>query len=74
MQTRAAFSTLTDFLLRFAALAALTVAVLASVAVRASRDEGPAKANVAPPAVPETAAAINDRRYPLVYADTAPSR
>lgn len=74
MHYRAATRTLADFVLRFVALAALTVAVLASVSVRASRDETPAAPNAAARYVPDTAEVVNDRRYPLVYADAAPRR
>lgn len=62
MQTRRARSTLAIFVLRFAALFALTVAVLASVSVRASRE--PAASSPAHEAA-DTATAINSRRYPL---------
>lgn len=74
MQARALSKTLVDFLLRFAVLAVLTVAVLASVAVRASRDEPASKVDAAAQYVPDTAAAINGRRYPMVYTDPAPQR
>lgn len=62
MQNRHARSTLAIFVLRFAALFALTLAVLASVSVRASRDPVPATPVYD---VPDTAQAINSRRYPL---------
>lgn len=74
MQPRAAATTVTDFLLRFTALAALTVAVLASVAVRASRDEPSTKTDAAAREAPDTAGSVNDRRFPIGYADAAPGR
>lgn len=68
MQNRPARSTLAVFVLRFAALLVLTLAVLSSVSVRASRE--PAVA--APAHQPtETAQVINSRRYPLRYPDGA---
>ena len=57
-------STLTRFVLRFAVLVALTVAVLASVSVRASREGEPPAAATTTHAL-ETASVINSRRYPL---------
>lgn len=74
MQSRPTSRTLVEFLFRFAVLAILTIAVLASVAVRASRDEPTAKTAASTQYVPDTAEAVNDRRYPMVYADAAPSR
>lgn len=62
MQKRHARSTIAIFVLRFAALFALTVAVLASVSVSASRD--PDAAGAQTPA-PDSASDINSRRYPL---------
>ena len=74
MQTRAATRTVTDFVLRFIALAALSVAVLASVAVSAPRAESPTQSDAAARFVPDTADVVNDRRYPLVYADATERR
>lgn len=68
MKTRHAGTTIADFVLRFVALIALTVAVLMGVAVRA-RDSEPARSDssVSTVAARETAAEINSRRYPLVH-------
>lgn len=68
MQTRDARITFADFVLRFTALLALTIAVLMGVAVRA-RDNQPARpeAKSDSVAVRETAADVNARRYPLVH-------
>ncbi|TDU28130.1 hypothetical protein DFR24_2495 [Panacagrimonas perspica] len=74
MQARPPSRTLVEFLFRFAALAILTIAVLASVAVRASRDEPAAEPAASKQYVPDTAEAVNDRRYPMVYADAAARR
>jgi NAD/NADP transhydrogenase alpha subunit len=69
MPSRPARITIADFVLRFAALLALTVAVLTGVAVRA-RDQAPAGAQKETSvATRETATDINSRRYPLVHAD-----
>lgn len=66
MNDRAAVTTLTRFALRFAALAALTLAILASVSVSASRRPAPTVAYDAPAhVVPDTASVVNARRYPL---------
>lgn len=62
MQKRHARSTVAIFILRFAALLALTLAVLASVSVSASRE--PAAAAAQAPAS-DSATEINSRRYPL---------
>lgn len=72
MQTRRAGTTFTDFVLRFIALIALTVAVLMGVAVRA-RDSQPEADKRATVATRESAADINSRRYPLVHADAGSS-
>ena len=73
MKARPASTTVAYFVFRFAALAALTIGVLASVSVRASRDDRPSGSTTSPaPFVPETAETVNARRYPPVYADAAP--
>lgn len=71
METRNARITFADFVLRFTALLALTIAVLMGVAVRA-RDAVPGHADSKATPVPtrETAADINGRRYPLVHTGT----
>ena len=71
MQNRHAGTTIVDFVLRFAALLALTAAVLVSVAGRA-RDQAPVRsdANGSTVAVRETAADVNSRRYPMVHPRT----
>ncbi len=75
MQTRPASTTVAYFLFRFAALAALTIGVLASVSVRASRDDGPSGRATSPtPFVPDSAETVNGRRYPPVYVDAASKR
>lgn len=67
MQSRHAGITVADFVLRFAALTALTIAVLMGVAVRA-RDQEPVRPEKATLAVhPESAADTNIRRYPPVH-------
>jgi hypothetical protein len=67
MQARHPGITIADFVLRFAALLALTLAVLAGVAVRA-RDRGPARPEAGTQIVKrESATEINSRRYPLVH-------
>lgn len=65
MQTRTIPATVSMFLLRFAALIAVTVAVLLSVSVSASREAPDAAASAQPVAPVETAQDINSRRYPL---------
>lgn len=70
MRNRSTPSTVTIFLLRFAALLAVTVAVLLSVSVRASRTPEPAAPVQVEPAA-DHAQAINSRRYPLRYPDDA---
>nr|WP_293250562.1 hypothetical protein [Panacagrimonas sp.] len=68
MKTRHPGTTIADFVLRFAALLALTIAVLMGVAVRA-RDSQPARLESKSSTVAsrETAADVNRRRYPLVH-------
>jgi hypothetical protein len=68
MHQRSAHSTVAIFLLRFAALIAVTLAVLLSVSVRASREPLAAPASAA---AAEPAETINARRYPLRYPDSA---
>lgn len=63
METRRARSTLGIFVLRFAALIALTLAVLASVSVSASKGSGSEPATVYE--APDSAQVVNSRRYPL---------
>lgn len=67
MQKRHAGITIVDFVLRFAALIALTVAVLVGVAVRARGVPVPPDAKSSTVAVRESAADVNSRRYPLVH-------
>lgn len=66
MQSRAVTTTLARFALRFAALMALTLAVLASVSVSASREQGEQNAAATIDySIPDTAEDVNSRRYPL---------
>ena len=71
MQKRHAGITIADFVLRFAALFALTIAVLMGVAVRA-RDSEPVRtdAKSSTVAVRESAADIDGRRYSPVHPGT----
>jgi hypothetical protein len=73
MQSRHAGITIADFVLRFTALLALTMAVLLGVAVRV-RDKAPlpAEGSRETVAVRESAADVNSRRYPLVHPGTGP--
>jgi hypothetical protein len=67
MQVRHPGITIADFVLRFAALLALTVAVLAGVAVRA-RDRDAVRPEAGTQIVKrETATEVDSRRYPLVH-------
>ena len=71
MQARHPGITIADFVLRFAALLALTIAVLAGVAVRA-RDREPARSEMGEQVVVnrESAAEINSRRYTMVHRES----
>lgn len=73
MHNRSASSTVALFLLRFAALLAVTVAVLLSVSVRASRTpQLTATAPVEPAA--DNAQSVNGRRHLPPEADSARHR
>lgn len=72
MQPPRARSTLALFVLRFAALIALTLAVLASVSVRASREPGTDKA--ATDSTQHAVQPINPRQYRLSYPDAVQHR
>lgn len=66
MQMPPASRTLARFILRFAALMALTLAVLASVSVSASKFSADRLSAPADATAADTAEAMNSRRYPLI--------
>lgn len=72
MKTRRARTILGIFVLRFAALIVLTLAVLASVSVRASKGGGTEQASRYE--AEETAQAMNSRRFPLRDPDAVEHR
>lgn len=65
MQISAPIRTLGQFVLRFAALLALTLAVLASVSVSASKNTNAPSPTAQNPVARDTAQDVNSRRYPL---------
>lgn len=68
MNSRPVLTTFTRFTLRFAALIALTVIVLASASVSESRDGNPAAPDkTANAPVQESATVVNSRHDPLQY-------
>lgn len=75
MQNRDARITFADFVLRFVALLALTIAVLMGVAVRA-RDAAPVRtdAGMSTVAARQTTTDIDGRRYPPVQPGIQPQR
>lgn len=68
MNSRPVLTTFTRFTLRFAALIALTLIVLASVSVGETRSSDPAaRGQSVNDSSSESATAVNSRRYPLQH-------
>lgn len=71
MQARSAVTTIANFIFRFAALMLLTIVVLSSVSVRASRDDG---ARATPPVAQQTAPGTAAHGDPVVVTEAATRR